>query len=291
MEFRKPHMDEAPDEALVRGHEWKIFPLLHRRSLFADVEHFHLFDFFGSGGRVNEDVLAYSNRQGDDRSLVVYHNKFATAKGWIRISAAALDKRTGQKVQRSLGEALGLPRTGYAIFKDASTHLEHIRPCGELWEKGLYAELQAYEHHVYMDWQFVDGDGWRTLCDSLAGAGVESLQRMYAGQSLKKPRALTTEAEPARGAMDVVTRPLGETARRVGVKKAGTNNKVASGKKTAAKPIKKTAKVAKVAKKTTVKKTVTPKKPTKPAAKKPAKAQAGKKKTTTAKKANKKAGK
>src|SRR5512135_2392263 len=113
MEYRKPKWDEAPDEALVRGHEWKIFPLLHRRSLFAGVEQFHLFDFFDGGGTVNEDVLAYSNREGEGRSLVICHNRFASTRGWIRISAAALDKGAGKLVQRSLGEALALPRAGF----------------------------------------------------------------------------------------------------------------------------------------------------------------------------------
>jgi hypothetical protein len=38
MEFRKPKWDETPDEGLIGGHAWKIFPILHRRHLFADVE-------------------------------------------------------------------------------------------------------------------------------------------------------------------------------------------------------------------------------------------------------------
>src|SRR5512135_2756149 len=44
MEFRKPKWDETPDEGLIAGHNWKIFPILHRRSLFADVEQFFLYD-------------------------------------------------------------------------------------------------------------------------------------------------------------------------------------------------------------------------------------------------------
>ncbi len=62
MEFRTPKWDEQIDEGLVAGHEWKIFPLLHRRSLFAESEHFLLYDFYTPEGHVNEDVFAYSNR-------------------------------------------------------------------------------------------------------------------------------------------------------------------------------------------------------------------------------------
>ena len=61
MEFRKPKWDETPDEGLIAGHEWRIFPLLHRRYLFADVEQFLLYDFFTPNGSVDEEVFAYSN--------------------------------------------------------------------------------------------------------------------------------------------------------------------------------------------------------------------------------------
>ena len=37
MEFRKPKWAETPDDGLIRGHEWKIFPILHRRYLVAEV--------------------------------------------------------------------------------------------------------------------------------------------------------------------------------------------------------------------------------------------------------------
>lgn len=176
MEFRKPNWDEIPDEGLARGHEWKIFPLLHRRYLFAEVEHFHLFDFYGASGKVNENVFAYSNRYGDERALVIYHGKYEETHGWARLSAAALDKGAGRLVQKTVGEALDLPHDGQAIFKDYVTHLEYIRSCVDLWQNGLYAELAAYQHHVFMDWSFVAGDDWSALCTALNGRGVESIQ-------------------------------------------------------------------------------------------------------------------
>ena len=84
---------------LVARHEREIFPLLHRRWLFAEVDDFALYDFYTSDGAVNEDVFAFSNRRGDARSLVVYHNKYAETSGWIRTAAV-----TGA----SLAEGLGL---------------------------------------------------------------------------------------------------------------------------------------------------------------------------------------
>ena len=179
MEFRKPKMDEQPDEGLIAGHNWKIFPILHRRSLFADVEQFFLYDLFRSDGGVDENVFAYSNIFNDERGLVIYHNRFADTRGWIKTSAAYLDKAAGDLRQKSLAEGLSLPFEGYIIFKDYITHLEYIRSCEELWQKGMYVELGAYQHHVFMDWRFVDDERWQAIDDALNGAGVESMQAKW----------------------------------------------------------------------------------------------------------------
>jgi glycosidase len=178
MEFRKPKWDETPDESLIRGHEWMIFPILHRRSLFADVEQFFLYDFYGSDG-VDENVFAYSNVHNDERGLVVYHNRFADTRGWIKVSAAYLDKNTGDLRQKSLAEALGLPFEGYVIFQDHITHLEYIRSCEDLWQKGMYFDLYAYQHHVFMDWRFVEDEKWSDIYLVLNGTGVESMQAKW----------------------------------------------------------------------------------------------------------------
>jgi hypothetical protein len=176
MEFRMPKWDESPNEGLIRGHEWKLFPLLHRRYLFADVENFFLYDLFTADGYVDENVFAYSNVFQDERGLVIYHNRFAEARGWLKTSAAHLDKGTGDLRQKSLAEGLSLPFEGYVIFKDYVTRLEYIRSCEDLWQKGLYVELHAYQHHVFMDWHFVDDEKWQAVHDALNGAGVESMQ-------------------------------------------------------------------------------------------------------------------
>ena len=179
MEFRKPKWDEQPNEGLIAGHDWKIFPLLHRRYLFADVDHFFLYDLYAPNGSVDENVFAYSNVHQDERGLVIYHNRFADTSGWIKTSAAYLDKATGDLRQKSLAEALGLPFEGYVIFKDYVTHLEYIRSCEELWQKGMYFELHAYQHHVFMDWRFVDDEKWTEVHNALNGAGVESVQAKW----------------------------------------------------------------------------------------------------------------
>jgi glycosidase len=177
-EFRRAQLDESIDEGLVRGHEFRIFPILHRRSLFADVDLFLLYDFFTTDGNVNEDVFAFSNGHHGERALVVYHNKHARTRGWIKTSAAYMDKASGSLVQRTLGEGLGLigHADDYILFRDAVSGMEYIRSCRELIEQGLYVELGSYQCQVFLVWRFVDGSEWGMVNSALNGAGVESVQ-------------------------------------------------------------------------------------------------------------------
>ena len=69
-------------------HEREIAPLLHQRWLFAESENFLLYDFYRPDGSVDENVFAYSNRRGEHRALIIYHNRFASTYGTIHLSAA-----------------------------------------------------------------------------------------------------------------------------------------------------------------------------------------------------------
>jgi hypothetical protein len=183
MEFRRAVLDERPDPRLVERHQREIFPLLHRRAWFAEAHDFLLFDFHTDGGGVDESVLAYSNGHGPTRSLVVFHDRFASAAGTIRESAAyARTSASGAKrlVRRSLAEGLDLPRdpARFVAFRDARTGLEYLRSCADIWERGLWLSLDAYGGHVFWEFREVrDGSSgqWRRLADRLAGRGVPSL--------------------------------------------------------------------------------------------------------------------
>ncbi|MFN2182616.1 MAG: alpha-amylase family glycosyl hydrolase, partial [Anaerolineae bacterium] len=189
MEYRRAYWDEQPDSYLMDRHRREIFPLLHRRYLFAEVQDFRLYDFYSgegdSAGHVNEDVFAYSNRAGSERALVVYHNKYATARGWIKTSAAySVKSDEGSErvlVQASLGEGLGLRGDGgvFYVFRDAITGLEYIRGGRNLCEDGLFVELDAYKCHVFLDWREVQDNEWHQyahLADYLGGRGVPSIE-------------------------------------------------------------------------------------------------------------------
>jgi len=185
MEYRRAYWDEQPDEHLIARHEREVFPLMHRRYLFAGVDDFLLYDFYAPDGFVNEDVFAYSNRAGQERALVVYHNKYAEAQGWIRTSVAYSVKQgnDGDRVlvQRSLGEGLGLHNDGdhFCIFRDHISGLEYIRSSKELHEKGLYVELGAYRYQVFLDFREVQDNVWHHyahLTGYLNGRGVPSIE-------------------------------------------------------------------------------------------------------------------
>ena len=184
MEFRRATLDEQADAWLLARHEREIFPLLHRRAWFAEAHDFLLYDLVTGDGSVDESVLAYSNGSGPERSLVLYHARFASTSGWIRESAAYARKSPdGSKTQvrRSLAEGLGLPNdpAAFAIFRDARTGMESIRSCRELWERGLHVQLDAYGSHVFWEfrevWDGVAGQ-WGRLAGRLDGAAVPSLE-------------------------------------------------------------------------------------------------------------------
>jgi glycosidase len=180
MEFRRARYQEDPDRGLVERHDREIAPLLHKRWLFAESENFLLYDFFRPDGSVDENVFAYSNRRGEHRALIIYHNCFATTYGTVNHSAAYADKGAGHLRQQSLGGAFGLPNDGnlFLAFRDNSTGLEHLERASKIVSQGYSLELQAYKCHVFLDWRELrpsEDYRWDVLCDSLNGRGVPNL--------------------------------------------------------------------------------------------------------------------
>jgi len=126
-----------------------------------------------------------SNRRGNARALVVYHNRFASTQGWIRTSVGYAEKHDGEStiVSDDLVSGLGLD-DGDAIyyrFRDHVSGLEYLRKGEELASNGFYVELDAYACHVFLDWRRVhDVDGrYRRLHDHLGGRPVESLDQTW----------------------------------------------------------------------------------------------------------------
>ncbi|MBL0224394.1 MAG: alpha-amylase [Geobacteraceae bacterium] len=183
MEYKQSYWNEEPDGHLVWLHEQRIFPLLRRRWLFSGSENFVLYDFY-AGDAVDENVFAYSNRVGDQRGLVLYHNRYAATSGWIRESTAFAVKGGGDAIElrrTTLAEALDLvnDEQTYYSFRDHTLGLVFLRNSRELSTQGLYAGLGEYEFHVFTDFREIrdDADGtWGRLCAALNGRGVADLE-------------------------------------------------------------------------------------------------------------------
>jgi len=181
MEYRRAYWDETPDLHLIERHEREIIPLLHRRHLFSGVGRFLLYDFKTPEGGVNEDVFAYSNRHGGESCLVIYHNKWSEARGWIKTSCAYLDKDSRKLEQKTLGQGLNLnvEEDQFTIFRDHVSGLEYIRNNKRLVEEGLYVELEAFKYHVFLDFRQVVDNEYRQYAQLeayLNGRGVPNIQ-------------------------------------------------------------------------------------------------------------------
>ncbi len=168
-EFRRPLLDEPPNAALVARHDREIAPLLHRRALFADVAHFALYDFRTPAGHVDENVIAFSNRRGEERAVVLFHNRWAETEGRLH---RAHDGRT-------LAQWLDIPdRPGLFVrYRDHVTGLQHLIAAADLHRHGLYFRLGAFHYHVLLDFHLVqDTDGrYARLAATLGRRGVPDL--------------------------------------------------------------------------------------------------------------------
>jgi glycosidase len=181
MEFKRARMDEHPNEGLIGGHTYHIAPLLKQRAIFAESANFTLYDFWTDHGTVDENVFAYSNRFHDQRSLVIYNNRYGNTRGTIHVSAGFMDKGSGEIRQRSLTDGLAVPNDSSVIlaFRDINRGLEYLRRATDLHHHGMTFDLRGYQYVVLLNWRELRSTAeqpWDRLCDSLHGHGVHSLE-------------------------------------------------------------------------------------------------------------------
>ena len=203
MEYYRPRFDEVPDQGLVERHQREIAPLLHRRKLFAESEHFLLYDFWRPDGGVDENVFAYSNRNGDQRALVLFNNGYASTRGTIHHSTNFADKATGSMRQRELRDGLGLPANGdiFLGYRNMSNGLEYIRRASDVAHHGFTIDLRGYQYAVMLDWRELRSDAehpWAELHDILHGDGVPSLEEAFVDLKMKPVHdAIASLLEPS----------------------------------------------------------------------------------------------
>lgn len=183
MEYRRAYYNEQPKQELVERHKREIFPLLRKRYIFSGVENFFLFDFWNNG-LVNENVFAWSNYCGGQRSLIFYNNAYERAYGWILVSAGyAVKKSGGEKVieQKSLMNALQLTdeKDYFTIFHEQRSNRMFIRENTELAHSGFYAALDGFQCQVFWDiYEVKDNErqAYRKVCKALDGCGCANIE-------------------------------------------------------------------------------------------------------------------
>jgi glycosidase len=210
MEFQRARLDEAPNEGLVARFEAEIAPLLHERRRYAGAADFRLYDVAAESGTVADDVYAYSNGRGADRSLVVYHNKFGTAAGWIResipfaVKTADGERTAATSTIAEMLEVGGGSPTSFLAFREARSGLEFLRSTAEIRDRGMFFELEAYRCLVFGGFRELDDSTdapWSRLATSLGGGGVRSLDAALAELRLSPVHTalaalLATDIEP-----------------------------------------------------------------------------------------------
>ncbi|THB67692.1 MAG: alpha-amylase, partial [Spirochaetaceae bacterium] len=191
MEYQRAYYDEKPDSQLIARHENEIFPLLHKRHLFAGVDNFRFFDFCDQHGHINENVFAYSNQHQDEYALVVYNNSYASAEGHIQHSSPFTAKMEGQKLpgqKTSLAGALHLRNRNdcFTVFYELRSRLWYIRRSMDLHHKGLHVCLKGYECQIFLqihEIEDVHSQLYSALHDRLNGRGTpdieNSIRRLY----------------------------------------------------------------------------------------------------------------
>ena len=234
MEFQRARLDERPDEGLIGHFEAQIVPLLRDRRRYAGPADFRLYDVVAEDGALLENVFAYSNGRGDDRSLVVYHNAFGSAAGWIRDSVPfAVKRANGSKTKRrdTLAAALGLTGSDddWLRIRDRRAGLETLRSIGEVRSRGLHVALDAYGCLVMDELREVVSTAdapWAALAEQLGDGWVPSLDDALADLRLwPVHEAISQLLDPE---ADVATRWV-EVTTKVGLSGAPAPNLGATG--------------------------------------------------------------
>ena len=104
MEFNKPRLREKRDASLVALYEEQLQPLLQWRRIFAETRHFQLLTARSLDGLAASEVIAYTNREAQDRFLILYNNSPQPLQCWLD-----LETQSDSADHIGLAEALHLP--------------------------------------------------------------------------------------------------------------------------------------------------------------------------------------
>jgi len=181
MEYKQAYYNESSDEHLLWRHNKEIFPLMKMRHLFSQIENFEFYDFYDSTGIVNQNVYAFSNRNGYESVLVLYNNSYYETEGYIKYSCPRTinGNSSGMKNPQRLDELLGFkPKLNHFYsYTDHRTQLQYLLSGKEIAEEGFKVHLFGYQYRVCLNFkEFYDVDGrYEKLYLQLNRSGVSSI--------------------------------------------------------------------------------------------------------------------
>ena len=154
-------------------------------------------------------VLAYSNGAGPERSLVLYHTRFASTErtdprvGRVRAQDGERFETAGASVARRGARPAPNDPAAFVAFREARTGLEYLRSCREIWERGLDVSLGRVRDARLLGVPRGVGRRRRAVGaaggSDLAGSGVPSLDDAL--------REIQLEPGPRAAARDLRRRP------------------------------------------------------------------------------------
>jgi len=130
MDFLQPRLEETPDDDLITRHKNLIQPLLENRFRYSCSKNFKLHDYHHSNGKINNDVIAYSNRNENHQSLVIYNNAGKQSDGFIKTLFLVIENN---------------PK----ILIDFYTNKEMRIPSSVIEDHGISIQLSPYECRVF----------------------------------------------------------------------------------------------------------------------------------------------
>ena len=130
MDFHQPHFIETPDDKLISRHKRQIQPLLETRFRYSSSKNFKLHDCYFTNGKINNDVIAYTNQNDAYHSLVIYNNVDKQSDGFIN-------------------NPLESPENNSIILVDFYTKEEIPIPPSAIEDKWISVKLSPYECRVF----------------------------------------------------------------------------------------------------------------------------------------------
>lgn len=181
MEYTRAYYREFVDVYLVERHEKEIFPLTKLRYLFSQVENFELYDFISANDEVNEDVIAFSNREKNNNALVIYNNSYERVVGRIQFGAPKVGGKEESTVRiKNIFDALHFKydQNIYYIASEQKSKLEFIFSASEIHDNGFALDLSGYEYAVYLNFiEVYDQNGeYKRIHQHLGGKGAKSIE-------------------------------------------------------------------------------------------------------------------